>query len=115
VLCVTHLAQVAAHAGSHLKVEKRLAGGRTFTEVRALGEEERKREVARMLAGEAVTPLALEHAAELLAAAHAHLELPGDRTRGRPGSRGHPAADAGRRVAPTRSAARTVSARRRAG
>lgn len=51
VLCVTHLPQVAAHADSHLHVGKRVDGGRTHTELRALTGDERARELAAMLGG----------------------------------------------------------------
>jgi DNA repair protein RecN (Recombination protein N) len=53
VLCVTHLAQVAAHADAHVVVGKRTVDGRTVTEVRSLATEERAMELAAMLAGEA--------------------------------------------------------------
>ena len=52
VLCVTHLPQVAAHADAHVVVGKRVAEGRTTTEARLLGPEERAAELAAMLAGE---------------------------------------------------------------
>ncbi|MDQ2689808.1 MAG: DNA repair protein RecN, partial [Chloroflexota bacterium] len=52
VLCVTHLPQVAAHADAHVVVGKRVTDGRTATEARLLGAEERGRELAAMLAGE---------------------------------------------------------------
>jgi DNA repair protein RecN (Recombination protein N) len=85
VLCVTHLPQVAAFADRHYRVEKRLAGGRTTTDVVTLeSEEERRREVARMLAGVTVTASALEHAASLIAAAQAPRPPAG---RGRRGGR----------------------------
>ncbi len=70
VLCVTHLPQVAAFADQHYRVDKRVAAGRTATSVVALDSEaERRREVARMLAGATVTASALEHAAALIATA----------------------------------------------
>jgi DNA repair protein RecN (Recombination protein N) len=68
VLCITHLAQVAVFAGQHLRVEKRVAGNRTTTQVVVLADGERTREVARMLAGAKITDSALAHAAEMLAA-----------------------------------------------
>jgi DNA repair protein RecN (Recombination protein N) len=52
VLCVTHLPQVAAHADAHVVIGKRVVDGRTTTEVRVLGAEERADELAAMLAGE---------------------------------------------------------------
>jgi len=70
VLCITHLPQVAAFADRHHRVEKRIAGGRTHTVVTLLeGEEDRRREVARLMAGATVTASALDHAAALLEAA----------------------------------------------
>lgn len=66
VLCVTHLAPVAAHADHHLVVEKRVAKGRTQSLVRPLeGLEARGAELARMLGG-ATGPTALAHARTLL-------------------------------------------------
>ncbi len=72
VICVTHLPQVAAFADRHLKVEKGARAGRTVTAVTALdAPEERRAEVARMLAGATVTDSALEHARALMRGAHA--------------------------------------------
>ncbi|MGH9519809.1 MAG: DNA repair protein RecN, partial [Terriglobales bacterium] len=67
VLCVTHLAQIAACADHHLQVEKAENLGRTTTAVTVLRGQERVAEIARMLAGETATPTALKHAKELLA------------------------------------------------
>ena len=69
VLCVTHLPQVAAQADVHLQVRKREEGGRTITEVRRLTGEERMRELASMLAGDAAGSGAEAAARELLAKA----------------------------------------------
>ena len=66
VLCVTHLAQIAAHADAHLKIEKRERNGRTVTEVRRLDGEERLSELAAMLGGDASGPAARAAAVELL-------------------------------------------------
>lgn len=65
VLCVTHLASIAVRADNHLRVEKRIEGGRTFTSVTALNREDRREEVARMLAGDS-GKAALAHADDLL-------------------------------------------------
>jgi DNA repair protein RecN (Recombination protein N) len=68
VICITHLPQIAAFADRHLAVRKVIQKGRTLSEVRVLEEEkERCQEVARMLGGEELTPIALQHARELLA------------------------------------------------
>ncbi|WP_034384307.1 DNA repair protein RecN [Deinococcus sp. YIM 77859] len=66
VLVVTHLAQIAARADHHYKVEKQVEGGRTISRVRLLNPEERLEEIARMLGGKA-SEAALSHAQELLA------------------------------------------------
>src|SRR5216684_3485812 len=66
VLCVTHLAPIAAYAGHHLLVEKRVTRGATRTSVTPLREAARVDEVARMLGGERVTETSRRHARELL-------------------------------------------------
>ncbi|MDD5285721.1 MAG: DNA repair protein RecN [Desulfuromonadaceae bacterium] len=68
VLCITHLPQVAVFADQQLRVEKLITESRTTTRLLELGQEERTREVARMLAGTTVTDSALKHASEMLAA-----------------------------------------------
>ncbi len=70
VLVVTHLAQIAARADWHYKVEKLIEGGRTVSRVRLLAPEERLQEIARMLSGN-TSEAALSHAQELLSAAAA--------------------------------------------
>ena len=69
VLCVTHLAQVAAHADAHIVVGKREAGGRTTTDATLLGPDERTRELAAMLGGEGAGDEAQAAAEALLRAA----------------------------------------------
>ena len=69
VLCVTHLAQVAAHADAHVVVGKQTASGRTVTEARNLAPEERAAELAAMLAGEGAGDEAHAAAEALLRAA----------------------------------------------
>jgi DNA repair protein RecN (Recombination protein N) len=66
VLCVTHLAPIAAYAGQHLLVEKRVARGATRTTVTRLPSAARVDELARMLGGERVTEASRRHARELL-------------------------------------------------
>lgn len=66
VLCITHLAQIAALADHHLLIEKHVEGERTFTQVQELDFEGRKREVARIIGGDQVTDLQLEMAEEML-------------------------------------------------
>src|SRR6266478_47918 len=69
VLCVTHLAPIAAYAEHHLLVEKRVTKAATRTTVTALDAGGRVEEVARMLGGEHVTEASRRHARELLKAA----------------------------------------------
>jgi DNA repair protein RecN (Recombination protein N) len=71
VLCVTHLAQIAARAGTHLFIDKQVNRGRTRTSVTRLDSAGREREVARMIAGATVSPQILASARELLARRHA--------------------------------------------
>lgn len=66
VLCITHLAQLAAYADQHLRVEKVVDGGRTTTKVRRLSAKERRDEIARMLGGARLTDKSRAHAEELL-------------------------------------------------
>jgi len=68
VLCVTHLAPIAALAGHHLRVSKSVRGGRTRMAVAPLAGDERVEEVARMLGGATTTAAAREHARDLLGA-----------------------------------------------
>jgi DNA repair protein RecN (Recombination protein N) len=67
VLCITHLPQIAAWADRHFKVEKQVENGRTRTEIKELDEQERVKELARMLGGEHPTPQTLAFAGELIA------------------------------------------------
>ena len=69
VLCVTHLAQVAAFADVHHVVEKVVRGDRTVTVVREVADDARAEELSRMLGGAVTAGKGLEHAAGLLAAA----------------------------------------------
>jgi DNA repair protein RecN (Recombination protein N) len=65
VLCVTHLAQLAAWADRHVVVDKVVADGTTSSVLTTVGPDERVAELARMLGGE-TTQAARAHAAELL-------------------------------------------------
>jgi DNA repair protein RecN (Recombination protein N) len=71
VVVVTHLAQVAAYADTHLVVDKAAdtAQGVTATDIRAVRDEDRVRELARMLSGLADSETGQAHARELLAVA----------------------------------------------
>ena len=66
ILCVTHSAQIAAYAQTHLKIVKAVRDGRTYTEIHPLDEEQRKHELARIISGDTVTETSLQNAAEML-------------------------------------------------
>ena len=66
VLVVTHSPQVAARGAQHLRVQKQAGSGRAETQVVPLGAQERREEIARMLAGETVTEAARAAADSLL-------------------------------------------------
>ncbi|MBQ8918928.1 MAG: DNA repair protein RecN [Acidaminococcaceae bacterium] len=69
VLCITHLAQIAAFADRHIRIQKETEGGRTVTRLSVLAHDGRIRELVRMTAGEHVTKAAQENAEALLQAA----------------------------------------------
>ncbi len=66
VICITHLQQIASYADRHFQVRKGERGGRTVTEVAELTQEERIAEIARMISGEEITDLTMEHARQFL-------------------------------------------------
>ena len=67
VICVTHLAAIAARADHHLAVAKSLLRGRHLTGITVLQPEQRIEEIARLIAGERVTAATRASARELLA------------------------------------------------
>jgi DNA repair protein RecN (Recombination protein N) len=67
VLCVTHLAQIAAYANRQYRIEKRVTNGRAVTRVEALSGDDRVEELARMMSGSRVTEAARAHIKQLLA------------------------------------------------
>lgn len=66
VICVTHLAQIAAKADNHLLITKNAVSGRTYTEVKPLEYEERIGEIARIMSGSEITENLYNSAKELL-------------------------------------------------
>ncbi|GIX36177.1 MAG: DNA repair protein RecN [Lysobacteraceae bacterium] len=66
VLCVTHLAQVAAQAHYQYRVSKRIVDGLTRTRLEALDDEARIEELARMLGGVEITEATRAHARQML-------------------------------------------------
>ena len=66
VLAVTHLPQVAACADHHWVVSKSPSSGGTLSQMQCVTNEERVKEIARMLGGEALSETTLAHAKEML-------------------------------------------------
>jgi DNA repair protein RecN (Recombination protein N) len=71
VLCVTHLAPIAALADHHVRVAKSVRAGRTRATTAVVAGDERAAEIARMLGGDASAAAALDHARALLRARRA--------------------------------------------
>jgi DNA repair protein RecN (Recombination protein N) len=94
VLCITHLPQIAAHAGSQLRIAKSIHRGRTRTDVTAVSGEERVGEIARMLAGSGGSSAALATARAMLAGSEAKGEATtkgeSERANTKRGERGRP-------------------------
>lgn len=66
VLCVTHLAQVAAQGHRHIRVHKRASDGQTRTRLDVLDGDARVQEIARMLGGVELTDTTFAHAQQML-------------------------------------------------
>ena len=66
VIAITHLPQIAGMADAHFTVFKTDDGARTRTAMRALTQDERVREVAKLMSGAEVTAVGLEGARELM-------------------------------------------------
>jgi DNA repair protein RecN (Recombination protein N) len=76
VLCITHLPQIAARAGTQHRVEKTVRGSRTVTVVERLDADGRVGEIARMIGGAVVT-------GDVVASARGMLEMAGGERRKR--------------------------------
>lgn len=66
VICITHLAQIACLADYHLLIQKQVTNHKTYTQVIPLSKEAQTKEIARMIGGEAITPLLLQNAQEMI-------------------------------------------------
>ncbi len=66
VICVTHLAQIAALCDHHLLIQKQVKDDHTFTQVTELDHPGRVREIARIMSGVDVSELSLQNAEEML-------------------------------------------------
>lgn len=65
VICITHLAQIAAMADAHFAIEKKVTDGKTRTSISLLNKEEEIDELARILGGAEITEKVRESAAEM--------------------------------------------------
>ena len=65
VICITHLAQIAAMADAHYVIEKTVEEMETRTRIRRLTEEDSVRELARILGGARITEAVLTNAREM--------------------------------------------------
>ncbi len=65
ILCITHLAQIAAMADQHYIIEKKPANSKTVTNIGRLSEKESVEELARILGGAKITEAVLENAREM--------------------------------------------------
>ncbi len=66
IIAVSHLAQIASMSDSEFLIEKQEESGKTLTKVYALSEEEKTKEIVRLLGGTDGDEYALKHAEELL-------------------------------------------------
>ncbi len=69
VLCITHLAQVAALGNHHLGVSKTNQKAASLTQVTQLSADARIEEIARMIGGIEISEQTMAHAQEMLARA----------------------------------------------
>ena len=65
VICITHLAQIAAMADAHYAIEKKVSEGKTKTSISLLNKEGEIKELARILGGAEITDTVLQSAAEM--------------------------------------------------
>lgn len=66
IICITHLPQIAANADTHYCIEKKTSNERTFTVISRLDDDQRKDEIARLIAGSNITEKTMEHASEII-------------------------------------------------
>ena len=66
ILCITHLASIAVYADNQIKIQKGVEGNTTASNVFEVSDEERVKEIARMLSGDSDSSQSLEHASAML-------------------------------------------------
>ncbi len=70
IICITHLAQIAAFGDHHLKISKHVENKRTCTRITPLDPDGRLEETARMISGEKITAATRAHAREMIKTGH---------------------------------------------
>ncbi|MES2743838.1 MAG: DNA repair protein RecN [Bdellovibrionota bacterium] len=75
VICISHLAQVAAYGDAHLKVEKVQKKGSTESQIYRLDTQQSEEEIARLLSGMKVTASSLQNARQLISSAQTGVEV----------------------------------------
>ncbi|MDX9887712.1 MAG: DNA repair protein RecN [Anaerovoracaceae bacterium] len=68
IICITHLPQIAACGKNNFRIEKQESHTHTFTNVVPLNQDEKVREIARLIGGETITSTTIESAKELISA-----------------------------------------------
>ncbi len=71
-ICVTHSAGVASYATRHMKIEKNVSDGKTYTDIVLLDSEQTIHELARIISGDNITETSLKNAKELIDLAHSN-------------------------------------------
>ena len=66
ILCITHLAQIAAMADTHFLIEKNVRNEKTYTDVSKLNNNERQNELARIIGGAKITDTTISAASEMI-------------------------------------------------
>jgi DNA repair protein RecN (Recombination protein N) len=66
ILCITHLAQIAAFSDIHFSVEKHVVGDKTETVIRKLDANDKMKEIAKLISGEKITDASLKAAEGLI-------------------------------------------------
>lgn len=69
IICITHLPLIASYGQTHFRVEKKAENNRTSTHIYYLSEEERVKELAKLIGGEMINETTLQNARDLLAEA----------------------------------------------
>ena len=66
IICITHLPQIAAMGDHHFLISKSVEGNRSITDIKLLGEQERVKELSRLLGGDKITEAVEKNAAEMI-------------------------------------------------